>query len=89
MRTAYRFDLYSITFFFFNPPHPHFHCFSLMQILIHLLFILLFFFLSSALREHRQLNIPFEIAQLQTKGIFFSPPSAHLLARETGLNTWK
>lgn len=50
-----------------------FHCFSLMQILIHLVFILVFFFffLSSALRERCQLNIQFEIAQLQTKGIFF------------------
>ena len=62
-----------------------FHCFSLMQILIHLVFILVFF-LSSAVKEHCQLNIQFEIAQLQTKGIF----SKHIcLQGRQGLNTWK
>lgn len=65
--------------------------YALMQMLIQRPFCFFSFWLRLALLSSNnflQLNAQFETAQLQTKGFLPSRP-AHLLERETGLNTWK
>lgn len=79
--TVYTFDLFAIVFCFFSI-YRIFHSFSPNTNTQSPSFY--FGLVSVALRE---LNIQCEIAQLQTKADFFPP--AHLLARETGPNTWK